>query len=196
MKKHIAFLFLFSSFNFIHSQSYDLTAGVRLGTDIGLSVQLRLPPIDKNFTLETIIQSSFEREENMFTLLGEQHIPLATRRINIYGGGGVHFGWHDGEANESGYTSPAGITLIGGAEFNFKNFNISADFKPAINLKGGERKLYSQTALTVRFIPFKRYDIWESPKEKRKKQRVKNRANRQKDRQRSGKKDWRFWKTN
>ena len=196
MKKSFVLLFLFSPFSFLFSQSYDLAAGVRLGTDIGLSIQLRIPPIDKNFTLETILQSSFERDENMLTLLGEQHIPIATRRINIYGGGGVHFGWLDGSSGEANYEAPAGITLIGGAELNFKNINISADFKPAINLKGGERKLYSQTALTVRFIPFKRHTIYDSPREKRKKARIKNRSTQQKDRQRSGKGNWRFWEKN
>jgi len=196
MKKLIVFFLFFSSFNYIFGQSYDLAAGVRLGTDIGLSIQLRLPPINKNFTLETIIQSSLERDENMFTILGEQHIPIATRRINIYGGGGVHFGWPDSGLKESGYIAPAGLTLVGGGEINFKNFNLSADFKPAINLKGGEKTFYSQTALTVRFIPFKRYDIWESPREKRKKQRIKNRDSRKKNRQRSGKRNWEFWKKN
>lgn len=196
MKKSIAFLFLFSSIQFLFGQSYDLAAGVRLGTDIGISVQLRLPLIDENFTLETIIQSSLERDEGVFTLLGEQHFPLITRRVNLYAGGGAHIGWKDANNTDATYKAPSGVSLIAGAEINFKNINISADFKPTVNLSGGEKKMYSQTAVSIRFIPFKRYDIFESPKQKRKKKRQQNRDKRRADRKKSGKKDWQFWKKN
>jgi len=178
----------------VSAQSYDLAAGVRLGTDIGISAKLRLPPIDENFTLETIIQSSLERDEGMFTLLAAQHFPLITRRINLYAGGGFHLGWLDANNKDATYEAPTGLSLIGGAEINFKNINVSADFKPVINIAGGEKTMYSQTAVTVRFIPFKRYDIFESPKEKRKKARQKNRDNRRTERQQSGKKAWQIWK--
>ncbi|MEO0876414.1 MAG: hypothetical protein AAFY48_17580, partial [Bacteroidota bacterium] len=70
----------------------------------------------------------------------------------------------------------------------------STDFKPAVNLSGGEKRMYSQTAITVRFIPFKRYDIFESPRQKRKRKRQQARQQRRQDRAASGKKGWQFWK--
>ncbi|WP_020537640.1 hypothetical protein [Lewinella cohaerens] len=195
MKKFfLAIMALFCS-TIIIAQSYDLAAGVRLGTDLGISAKLRLPPIDENFTLETILQTSLEREEGMLTVLGEQHFPLITRRVNLYAGIGFHAGWLENDPDRlEDYKAPAGISFIGGAELNFKNINISTDFKPAINLSGGEKRMYSQTAITLRYIPFKRYDIFESPRAKRKRKRQKARDQRRQDRTTNGKKGWQFWK--
>ena len=189
----LATVLAFSTFTI--AQSYDLAAGVRLGTDLGISAKLRVPPIDENFTVETILQTSLEREEGLVSVLAEQHFPLVTRRLNLYAGGGFHAGWlEDDPDRDPEYKAPAGISLIAGAEINFKNINISTDFKPAVNLSGGEKRMYSQTAITVRFMPFKRYDIFESPREKRKRKRRQARERRRQDRAASGKKDWQFWK--
>ncbi|MEL6656830.1 MAG: hypothetical protein AAFP77_07145 [Bacteroidota bacterium] len=196
MNKFLPLLALLSTSLFtLQAQSYDLAAGVRLGTDLGISAKLRVPPIDENFTVETIIQTSLEREEGLISVLGEQHFPLITRRVNLYAGGGFHAGWlEDDPDRDPDYKAPAGVSLIAGAEINFKNINISTDFKPAVNLSGGEKRMYSQTAITVRFIPFKRYDIFESPRQKRKRKRQQARQQRRQDRAASGKKGWQFWK--
>lgn len=177
-----------------NAQSYDLAAGVRLGTDLGLSIKMRVPPLDENFTMEAIIQSSLEREEGMFTFIGAQHFPLITRRLNLYAGGGFHVGWLQEDPDRlADVTAPAGVSLIGGAELNFKRINISADFKPVINISGGEKRFYSQTAFTLRIIPFQRYDIFESPRAKRKRKRQNTRDQRRQDRAKSGKFNWRIW---
>ena len=195
MNKYLLPFLLFAIFQTSTvAQSYDLAAGVRLGTDLGITAKLRVPPLDENFTLETIIQTSLEREEGMVTVLGEQHFPLITRRINLYAGGGFHAGWLEDDPDRAAdYKAPAGISLIAGAEINFKNINISTDFKPAVNLSGGEKRMYSQTAISVRFIPFKRHDIFESPRQKRKRKRQQEREQRRKQRQ-ANKKSWQFWK--
>lgn len=194
-RTNLCLLLALLSWTMVPAQSYDLAAGVRFGTDLGISAKLRLPPVDENFTLETIIQTSLERKEGTFAFLGEQHFPILSRRLNVYGGGGFHLGWLDPDPDRPADTkAPAGLTLIGGAEINFKNINVSWDYKPAINLAGGEKRIYSQTAITVRFIPFKRYDIFESPAEKRKRQRQEARRKRQQDRAAGGKKDWQIWK--
>lgn len=186
-------LFCISHFSVL-AQSYDLAAGVRLGTDLGITAKLRVPPLDENFTLETIVQTSLEREEGLVTVLGEQHFPLITRRVNLYAGGGFHAGWLEDDPDRApDYKAPAGISLIAGAEINFKNINISTDFKPAVNLSGGEKRMYSQTAISIRFIPFKRHDIFESPRQKRKRKRQRERAQRREQRQ-ANKKPWQFWK--
>ncbi|MEM1217034.1 MAG: hypothetical protein AAGJ82_15170 [Bacteroidota bacterium] len=171
------------------AQSYDLAAGVRLGTDYGLSILTRVPPIHKNFTLEAIVQSSFTQNEGLVTFLGARHIPILTRRLNVYGGIGPHFGWLERDPNRAeDYRAPMGVSAVGGAEVNFRNLNLSFDFKPTLNLVGGERRFYSQTAFTARFIIFKRHAIYASPREKRQKARRKKRDQRRKNR--SGKKWW------
>ena len=115
--------------------------------------------------------------------------------MGLYAGGGFHAGWLENDPDrDPDYKAPAGISLIAGAEINFKNINISTDFKPAVNLSGGEKGMYSQTAITVRFIPFKRHDIFESPRQKRKRKRQQARQQRRQDRAASGKKSWQFWK--
>ena len=177
------------------AQSYDLAAGIRLGEDIGVSVKMRVPPIHKNFTGEFIVQSNFESQEGLITLLGEQHYPLITRRLNLYSGLGVHAGWLDNDSDrEADYKAPKGVSLIGGAELNFKKISISIDYKPAINLSGGKRTFDATSAITIRFIPFQRYDIFTSPKEIRQRKRKKKRRQKAQDRSARGKKGWQFWK--
>jgi hypothetical protein len=181
----------------IFAQSYDLAAGVRLGTDLGISAKLRVPPLDENFTVEGILQTSLEREEGLFTLLGAQHFPLITRRLNLYAGAGFHLGWLEDDPDRPlDVVAPAGVSLIGGAEVNFRRINISTDFKPALNLRGGEKRFYSQTAVTLRYQMFQRYDIWESPRDKRRRHRRERRADRRAERQRNGGVNWRFWEKN
>ena len=198
MKKHtLAICLLVFLYNLpLSGQSYDLAFGVRLGTDIGITSQLRLPPIGENFTLETIVQSSLQREEGMVTLLAEQHYPLITRRINLYAGGGVHAGWGTNQ-NEliEPYQAPLGITGVVGGEITFGRFNISYDFKPAVNLRGGEKSFYSQTGVSIRYVAFKRFDIFESPRQKRKRKRREAREQRRQERRENGGGNgWQFWR--
>lgn len=169
-------------------QSYDFAFGMRLGTEWGITGKLRLPPIDENFTLEAIVQSSLQREESMLTLLAEQNFPLITRRINLYAGGGVHKGWLTTGPDEPAADDPFGLSLIVGGEISLPRFNISYDFKPAINLSGGSQTFYTQTAVSLRYIVSKRYDIFERPAKRR-------REKRRDERQRKGNDpiNWRFW---
>ncbi|MFN7119185.1 MAG: hypothetical protein ACK4TA_20470 [Saprospiraceae bacterium] len=136
------------------AQSYNTAAGMRLGTDWGLTVQQR---VAKKTTIEALLQSSLQREEVLLTVLGEQHFPILTRRFNIYYGGGFHKGWIN-ESNDQAepYKDPFGLTFIGGLEFSIGRINLSYDFKPAINISGGERNFYTQTGLSLRYILIKR----------------------------------------
>ena len=70
MKNTIVLLILVFSATQIIGQSYDTAAGMRLGTEWGLTVKQR---IAKKTTLEAILQSSLQREEFTVTVLGEQH---------------------------------------------------------------------------------------------------------------------------
>lgn len=194
MFRKVFALFLFVLFaKPLLSQSYMTAAGLRMGTDWGLTFKQRLA---KSATGELIFQSSLQREELMLTALAERHYPLVFKGLNIYVGGGLHKGWlnapQDGsnEANPTQYKSPFGLSFIGGAELTLGKINLSYDFKPAFNIAGGENRFYLQTGISVRYILL-------TNKVYKKKQREKRREERRKE----GKgihlgDDWMFWKKN
>jgi hypothetical protein len=169
------------------AQSYNTALGLRLGTDWGISVQQR---IGKTTTLEGIVQSSLQREEALVTLLGEQHYPMLSRRLNLYVGAGLHKGWLNASDERSGkpYKDPFGLTAIAGAELSLGRFNISYDFKPAINLVGGQHTIYTQTAVSLRYVVAKRPWLKQDEQSRRKRQKERDR------RRRKGKGfNWKFW---
>jgi hypothetical protein len=184
MKKLFAVAFLLCVFPHIQAQSYMTAAGLRFGTDWGITLQQR---IAKKTTIEGILQSSLQREEVLLTGLVEQHYPILTKGLNVYFGGGMHKGWisgpSDAESQARPYEDPFGVTLIAGAEITLGRINVSYDFKPAINLSGGEEKFYTQTGVSVRYALLNNKVYKKMAKKKRKKQR-----------QKEGKDGWMFWK--
>ena len=174
------------------AQSYDLSAGMRLGTDWGASARLR---VAKKTTVETILQSSFKRNETMLTVMALKHNPVLTRRFNVFVGGGLHKGWQTDQTETETYDNPFGISLVGGIEFTLARVNLSYDIKPAINLSGGAQNVYLQSGISIRYVMVKKNDLWGSPAKKRKKKRQKARAQRKKDKEKNGKGNgWKFWK--
>lgn len=151
-------------------------------------MKMRVPVVDKNFTGEFIVQQDLGDQDVLLTLLAAQHMPFLTRRLNFYSGIGLHKGWLDHEPGEViDEKDPFGVSLIGGFEVNFKQLNVSLDYKPVVNLVGGKRVFQSSSALTLRYIVAKRHDLFASPREKRKKQRQKQRAQKRK---KQGDKPW------
>lgn len=133
------------------AQSYNTALGLRLGSDWGITAQQR---IADHTTIEGILQSSFARKEVVLSLLAEQHYKIISRRFNIYVGGGLHKGWLTDDKMEA--KDPFGISLIGGLEFTMGRINLSYDFKPAINLIGGESWIYFHQGLSARYVIIKR----------------------------------------
>ena len=165
-------------------QSYNNAFGLRMGTDWGLSYKHR---IAKRLTIEAIGQSSLQREEVILTLLLEKHLNLITRKINIYWGGGIHKGWIDDVFQDVAPEDPFGLSFIGGAELSIGRMNLSYDFKPAINLQGGEKRFYTQSGITARYILNKRKKYgYEKNKNKRKRKKRNSNMNRNTS--------WKFWK--
>ncbi len=157
----------------LFGQNYMTTAGLRFGTDWGLTVQQR---IAKNFTVEGILQSSLQREEVLLTGMVERHYPVIHKGLNLYFGGGLHKGWINEPANlenPNGFEDPMGVTFVGGAELTLGRLNISYDFKPAVNLQGGERTFYTQSGLSVRYVLISARDVKKFQKKQRKKKRQK-----------------------
>ncbi len=182
------------------AQSYDANIGLRLGTDWGISGVLRVPQVHKNFTVEGILQSSLQRDELIVTLMGRKHSPLLSRRLNVYVGGGLQKGWNTAAEDEveDTYKDPFGITGVMGAELSLGRLNVGYDFKPALNLVGGERTLYIQSGITLRYVVAKRNDIWDKQKEKdrNKNRRKRGREKRKQQKIKDGKNPdwWKVWK--
>lgn len=185
------------------AQSYDASLGLRLGTEWGATVQLRVPQIQKNFVVEGILHSSLQQDQGSFTLLGKQHRPLLSRRLNLFYGAGVHAGWSDELDDKTGEPvgGPVGVDGVVGLEATFAKINVSYDFKPALNIGGGSSFLDAQTAVSIRYVIAGRNDIWDKKKEKqnrrdkKKRQREKRKEERRKEREESGKKWFEFWKS-
>lgn len=151
--KKIFFISIFILSHFLSpAQSYKTALGLRIGTEFGFTLQQK---ILKRTTIEGILQSSFKRKEFQLTVMAEKHYPVLSKRINIYTGAGLHKAWrYDGD-NSS--VNPLGISAVLGAEITVGRFNISYDFKPAINFKG--RPIFdSQTGISLRYILFQ--DRW------------------------------------
>lgn len=146
----------------LHAQSYNTAAGFRLGTDWGLSVRQRLV---QNISSEFLLQSSLQRDETQLTIMGVFHKPLITRRLNFYYGAGIHKGWVGEEGN---YEDPFGLDFMAGLEFTIFRLNLTYDFKPALNLTGGEKTFYMQTGISLRYVMWKRDKYpWEQNRRKR-----------------------------
>lgn len=161
--------------------------GIRLGTDWGFTIQQRV--MDKS-TVELIIQNSLSREEGLATVLFEQHYPLVTKGFNVYSGGGLHVGWNNEPADKM-IKDPFGITAVVGAEFTIARLNFSYDFKPAINISGGEKKIYAQSGVSLRYAILKN-KVWKDiQKEKKKRKKAEEKAQRREER---GKEWWEVWK--
>lgn len=175
----IAFLcFAFSSF----SQMYMTAGGLRMGTDWGITIQQRV--LDK-VSVEAILQSSLQREEVLFTGLVERHYPIISKGFNIYTGGGIHKGWSNTTEGEVAIEDPFGVTFVMGAEMTLGRFNISYDFKPALNVSGGEKSFYTQTGVSLRYVLVKNKVYKNMKKSQKKKKRKKNRGD---------KEWWEVWK--
>ncbi len=172
-----------------YGQSYNTTAGLRMGSDWGFSVRQR---VLKKASAEVIVQSNLFREETMVTGLFISHQPLITRRVNFFLGGGMHKGWLDEyDVTDTPIEDPFGLTAVLGAEMTFARIHLSYDFKPALNLQGGTKTIYPQSGISIRYVMWKKekypweYSAKQRQRKKRKKQKQKERAKRKKERQKA-----------
>jgi len=157
-----SFVFLVLSIS-LTAQGYNVAAGLRMGTDWGITGKYR---IEKRLSVEGILQSSFGNDGIILTALVEKHAPLITKRFNFYTGIGLHKGWNNNLEQEIIIKDPFGLTAIAGIEFNLGKTNISWDFKPAFNIIGGQRTMYTQTGVSLRYVFVKR--PWFKKKKKKK----------------------------
>ena len=183
--KYISILFiLLISTATLLAQGYNTIGGIRFGTDRGITAKHR---IKDKVTIEGILQSSTKREEVLISVLVAKHNPLITKRFNFYTGGGLHYGFNSDP--EVTYKSPFGVSAVAGVEFKIAKLVASWDFKPVINLVGGEKTVYAQSGISLRYV-FVKKPIFKEPLFKEpifKKNKEKKKAAEKK------KVNWKFW---
>jgi len=147
-----------------YSQYYNAAAGIRMGTEFGISAQVRV--LEKT-TIEGILNSSLSSNHQSITVLAEQHQSILTRRLNFYIGAGINQSW----TNDSTSHYPGGFSTIVGTELSLGRFNVSWDYRPTVNLWGKGAHVYSgETAFTVRYVLWKvtkkkiNWKFWEKSK--------------------------------
>ncbi|MEY3052798.1 MAG: hypothetical protein RLY31_2583 [Bacteroidota bacterium] len=178
MKKHILLAIFAICASGATAQSFISCAGLRMGTDWGLSIRQRIAP---HLSLEGILQSSLIRKESMVSLLATHHFPVIHKGINLYMGGGLHRGWLDTPATAEKVEDPFGISLIGGAELTLARLNISYDVKPAVHLRGGAQALYLQSGVSVRYVLLNDRDLRQHKRRKERASRKEMRKERLED---------------
>jgi len=155
----------------LQAQKYTTAAGIRLGTGIGITVQ---QSIGDNKTIEAIVQKGVFNDLTSVSVLYEQHNKLFSKALNFYVGAGPHIGlYNKNNPKNIDRKNAFGASFIGGLEFKFNKMLLSFDYKPAINLTGGDGFLDSQAGVSLRYILVKA----QSKKQQKNQQ-------------------WKFWKKN
>lgn len=138
----------------VQAQDYNTGIGVRGGLSNGLTVKHFL---NSNAAVEGILSTRWQGVN--ITGLYEIHSQaFQTPRLNWYYGLGGHIGFWDGNRNHpwfnDGSYTIVGIDGIIGLEYNIEPipFNISLDYKPAINLIGHTGFWGDEVAFSLRFI--------------------------------------------
>ena len=182
------------------AQSYITAMGLRLGDNMGVTVQQRFFP---RTTLEGIISSSATRQQGSATLLAQMHQPLISRRFNFYVGGGVSLAWST--TSESGQESLFGIAAVAGGEMTLGRINIACDLQPVYHREAQENPFQTSTAVSLRYVFIKKVksrrngglfqgdDRKKRLKERRIKQRRRQKARKRKERKKAKGKQDRRW---
>jgi hypothetical protein len=183
------------------AQEYNTAVGLRVGGAGGLSLVQR---IADHGSIEAFAVAGFNSDEFTVTVLGRRHVPLLTKRLNLFVGGGVHKGWnYVDEDDESNRQNPFGIDGQVGLELTIKRVTIGVDIIPQINLTGNVNAFTLRQSVTARYILFKRrpglvmkypWETEERQKErlKKKRARIKAKEKEKKKRARQGKSKWKM----
>lgn len=95
----------------------------------------------------------------IITGLYEHHFPLGPENLNLYVGGGLHLGYHNGRSGKHKYWDDydggafLGFDGIIGLEYTLTSIplNFSLDYKPAFNFVGYQRFWGDGGALSIRY---------------------------------------------
>ncbi|NBB88947.1 MAG: hypothetical protein GVX96_04060 [Bacteroidetes bacterium] len=143
----------------ILAQKYNLSAGMRLGTEVGLTTVGR---IAKKHSLESVLQYSTLYHATRLSINHRRHHGFLGRRFNLYLGSGAGYSWYHSLDPEGEGTSNPHANISVGVEGVLGRTHISWDYRPTYSF-GGTKVFYSETALSLRYViikkkwrPFKR----------------------------------------
>ena len=161
----------------VHSQSYNTALGIRWGDGIGISARQR---IMKKTSVEGIFYQHQKTTQTIAGVMLDHHMPLLTRRLNIYAGGGFGRAFDQSENERS---SPYNAILVNaGLEFTIARLNLSWDIVPVIPLSEQENSLTTLTAFSLRYVLVKKpkNGLFQNDKNKKKHHKHKRKAKRRK----------------
>jgi hypothetical protein len=144
------------------AQKYGNALGVRLADgnvyrSAGITFQQR---IFSEVTLEGILQTDFTHN-TVGHLIIERHVPIISKRVNYYVGGGMSMGNEEstiknkltGEKTPTSYgNSTLGADLVAGVEITMLKFNLSIDYKPNFNITGRESWYQGEVGISARAV--------------------------------------------
>ncbi|MBK9272690.1 MAG: hypothetical protein IPM48_13965 [Saprospiraceae bacterium] len=132
----------------VSAQRYQTAIGMRMGNDVGLSIQQK---IAKYWTLEGIVTSTFQNQDLGIKLLAENHHPVLGKRFNMYFGAGPHLKY----IYDSTEHLLPGLGMIAGLEITVGRLNASLDFQPSFQFDKSDRLFIPSTAMSIRYVLFK-----------------------------------------
>lgn len=156
----IVFIVTCLSANISLAQSYNTTAGVRLGTEWGISLKQRLY---ESWTSEAILQTNRKQNETALTFLAVDHKAILSRRLNLFFGGGVRLPLQNNinPLREDGF----GVAGAAGLEFTFAKLNFTWDYIPVFIPSALSIRM--QSAMSIRYVFQKRDKFsWEKKNKK------------------------------
>lgn len=136
----------------IDAQAYNTAIGLRVGKDLGFTMQQR---IANKTTAEAIFYGGNSEPDTYANLLLRQHLPLFSKKLNAYVGLGIGSHWQfvNDQFTEQKYTIPGVI----GMEMSFGRINISGDVMPHFIINNGTENSYKSIAnVSLRLILVKR----------------------------------------
>lgn len=176
-------LFLFCLAQMSYSQAYTTVIGGRIADDYGITLKQR---IANRTSIEGLYYGGFTNDPIFTDVLVQQHMPLISKRLNIFVGAGLGLRWFNDDIVREVNNEPV-IPFVVGADLTVGRLNITADVMPHYILKNeGENELTNNAAISVRYVMIKRKKpekkklgqkieetFTKSDKEKRKKEKAK-----------------------
>jgi len=131
----------------LFGQSYNTALGLRWGDGIGITARQR---ILKRTSVEGIFYQHQKSDQTIAALMIDHHMPVLTRRLNIYAGGGL--GWVSVEKLDDIRDSYNAAVINAGLEFTIARLNLSWDFVPVIPIAQQEQSMTVMTAFSLRYV--------------------------------------------
>ncbi len=150
----------------LHAQHYYTSAGLRFGTDVGISVNQRLM---KKSTIELLHQPGLFTSDSYTSITLRKHLPILGRSVNLFGGMGaaayVSSSLNVGDLIQE--ISPAVVATAGG-EIVIGRIHISYDWSPHLIMDPSIQtsRWRASNALSVKYVLLKPKSAVKRSKEK------------------------------